>query len=133
MKTGGERTFNEKSLGEMLSLKSQGWTYVKLAEEFGVHHSTIIYHCLKYGLARRVNRNKKKAEVLKESKHFYCVSCGRMIPGTESFFIINGHYCTACNMKANKEGPKKMSDIKLEQKELSTMRVRFALWGRKEL
>ena len=125
MKQGGKRIFSPASLGEMLSLRVQGWSYLKLAEEYGVHHSTIIYHCLKYGLARRTDRVEKSTKSLGGSKHCFCASCGRMIPDTKSFFINYGHYCTACNMKANKEGAKKMSDIKLEQKELSKFRAFF--------
>lgn len=46
MKTGGRRIFKDlNKLQEMLLLRSQGWSLLKLAKYFGCDHTSILYHC----------------------------------------------------------------------------------------
>lgn len=44
--------FTEETLIEMFGLREDGWTYSALGRKFDVDHSTIMYHCRRYGIEK---------------------------------------------------------------------------------
>ena len=57
--------FTEEKKNEMLELRMKGYSYPQLAQKYGVHDTTIIYHCKHAGITLK---EEEKNCILKMSK-----------------------------------------------------------------
>lgn len=54
-------------LQELLTLREKGWSYPKLADKFGVDHTSVMYHCVRHGIKSR-NPNYRPTRLSEETQ-----------------------------------------------------------------
>ena len=84
---------NPTKRAEMLAYRAAGYTYPELALYYGVHHTTILYHCRKAGFMKSTRgEGEKMALLIKAGKTIDEVAKMYSVPST----VISSHYARHC-------------------------------------
>lgn len=96
MRKGDHKIFrDQQKLQEMLSLRQQGWSLLKLAVRYGINHTSILYWCKKYNC----KPGQKVIRELPIRKLPKCKVCGKIVNTIANKFCSRKCYRQFCASK----------------------------------